>query len=136
MNNELANVSSAVFAYIGDAVYERYVRIYVYEKGVLRPDRLNYASVRYVRAEAQAKAYDMLLDELTPEEAGVARRGKNHKITSMPHNVDQKTYKKATGYEALIGYLELSGDRERLEYIIKRTFEIIETEKIEIHRKA
>ncbi len=128
-------VSSAVLAYIGDAVYERYVRMHVFEKGILRPDRLNTAAVKYVRAEAQARAYDRLADMLTEEEAAVARRGKNHKITSMPHNVDQKIYRKATGFEALIGFLEVSGADARLESIIAETFRIIESEHIDIKRK-
>lgn len=128
-------VSSAVLAYIGDAVYERYVRLHVFEKGILRPDRLNTAAVRYVRAEAQARAYDRLAEILTEEEAAVARRGKNHKITSMPHNVDQKIYRKATGFEALIGFLEVSGADARLESIIAETFRIIENEHIDIKRK-
>ena len=134
-NKDPAAVSTAVLAYIGDAVYERYVRLHVFEKGILRPDRLNTAAVRYVRAEAQARAYDRLADMLTEEEASVARRGKNHKITSMPHNVDQKIYRKATGFEALIGFLEVSGADARLESIIAETFRIIENERIDIKRK-
>ena len=134
-SNDTASVSTAVLAYIGDAVYERYVRLHVFEKGILRPDRLNTAAVRYVRAEAQARAYDRLADMLTEAEASVARRGKNHKITSMPHNVDQKIYRKATGFEALIGFLEVSGADARLESIIAETFRIIENERIDIKRK-
>lgn len=134
--SEAALVNSSVLAYIGDAVYEKYVRIHVFKKGILRPDKLNFAAVKYVRAEAQAHAYDRLAEILTEEETAVARRGKNHKITSMPHNVDQKTYKKATGFEALIGYLEVSGAVARLEEIIRAAFDIIENEKIEVKRKA
>ena len=123
-SNDPASVSTAVLAYIGDAVYERYVRLHVFEKGILRPDRLNTAAVRYVRAEAQARAYDRLADMLTEAEASVARRGKNHKI-----------YRKATGFEALIGFLEVSGADARLESIIAETFRIIENERIDIKRK-
>lgn len=128
-------VSSAVLAYIGDAVYERYVRLHVFKMGILNPDRLNTAAVRYVRAEAQARAYDRLADILTDKEAAVVRRGKNHKITSMPGNVDQKIYRKATGFEALIGFLEVSGADDRLEDIIAETFRIIESERIEVKRR-
>ncbi|MGN1349952.1 MAG: Mini-ribonuclease 3 [Anaerovoracaceae bacterium] len=128
-------VSSAVLAYIGDAVYERYVRLHVFHKGILRPDRLNTAAVGYVRAEAQARAFDLLQEYLTEEELAAARRGKNHKITSMPKNVDPKIYKKATGFEALIGFLEVSGADGRLEEIIEKTFEIIENEKIIVNRR-
>ena len=128
-------ISSAVLAYIGDAVYERYVRLHVFQKGILRPDRLNTAAVGYVRAEAQARAYDLLQARLTEEEAAAARRGRNHKITSMPKNVDPKIYKKATGFEALIGFLEVSGADARLEEIISETFKIIESENIIVHRR-
>lgn len=92
------------------------------------------ASVAYVRAEAQAAVFDVIWDELSPDERAVARRGKNHKITSMPHNVNQLTYKKATAFEALLGYLNLSGDAEREKEIIQRTFEIIESSDIAVDR--
>ena len=72
---------------------------------------------------------------LTEEELAAARRGKNHKITSMPKNVDPKIYKKATGFEALIGFLEVSGADGRLEEILEKTFEIIENEKIIVNRR-
>lgn len=131
----LQAVNTSVFAYIGDAVYETFVRKYVFHKGILRPDRLNSASISYVRAEAQAMAYDRLLPELAADEASVARRAKNHKITSMPKNVDPMVYKKATAFEALLGYLELKGDPSRVEEIIFKAFEIIESEDIKINRR-
>ncbi len=130
-----AIVSPAVLAFIGDAVYEAYVRRYVYEKGILRPDRLNYAAVSYVRAETQALILDRLLPEMSADEASVARRGRNHKITSMPHNLEPRVYRKATAFEAVIGYLDLKGDRRRLEFLINRAFEIAESEKAVIVRR-
>jgi len=102
---EVSLVNTSVLAYIGDAVYETYVRRHVFHQ-----------------------------DELTPDEQAVGRRGKNHKITSMPHNVDPRTYKTATAFEALVGYLNLSGDREREKYIIDRTFDIIENSEITLKR--
>lgn len=131
---EVARVSTAVLAYIGDAVYEVQVRKHVFRQGLLRPERLHLAAVRYVRAEAQAAAFDALWDGLSPDEQAVARRGKNHRITSMPHNVDPQTYKKATAFEALIGYLELAGDEARKEYLIEETFRIVESSDIEAKR--
>ncbi len=132
---KISQVSTAVLAYIGDAVYEQYVRRHVFQKGLLKPDRLHKAAVVYVRAEAQAEAVRQLHDELTDDERSVVRRGRNHKITSMPHNVDINTYKLATGFEALIGYANLSGDTDREHELIKRTFEIIEASEIETKRK-
>lgn len=131
---EVSLVNTSVLAYVGDAVYETYVRRHIYEKGFLRPDRLHRASVGYVRAEAQAAVFDVIWDELTPDEQAVARRGKNHKITSMPHNVDHLTYKKATAFEALLGYLNLSEDEKREKEIIQKTFEIIESSDIAMNR--
>ena len=106
-------MNTSVLAYVGDAAYEIHVRRHVFQQGLLRPDRLHKASVAYVRAEAQAAVFDVIWDELSPDERAVARRGKNHKITSMPHNVNQLTYKKLRHSEALLGYLNLSGDAER-----------------------
>lgn len=120
-------INTSVLAYIGDAVYETYVRCHVFRKGLLRPDRLHRAAVDYVRAESQALAFDALWNELTADEQAVARRGKNHKITSMPHNVDHLTYKKATAFEALLGYLNLSGDTGREREIVEKAFKAIET---------
>ena len=121
-----ALVAAPVLAFIGDAVYETFVRTYVYRKGLLRADRLNASATAYVRAEAQAYAFDQLLPQLSDKEASVARRGKNHKITSMPKHVDPMIYKKATGFEALIGYLELKGDRDRLEEVVSGALAVIE----------
>ncbi len=131
---EIARISTSVLAYIGDAVYETWARRHVFYQGLMKPDRLHAVTIGYVRAEAQAAAFDELWEELFPDEQAVARRGKNHRITSMPHNVDLKTYKKATAFEALIGYLSLSGDTEREQYIIEKTFQIIEHSRIKPKR--
>ncbi len=131
---QISLVNTSVLAYIGDAVYETYVRRHVFYQGILRPDKLHSASVKYVRAEGQAAAFEELWDELTPDEQAVGRRGRNHKITSMPHNIDPKTYKTATAFEALVGFLNLSGDREREIYIIERTLNIIENSEITAKR--
>ena len=93
-------VNTSVLAYVGDAAYrDSCAQTWYFSRGLLRPDRLHKASVAYVRAEAQAAVFDVIWDELSPDERAVARRGKNHKITSMPHNVNQLTYKKATAFK-------------------------------------
>lgn len=125
----------AALAFLGDAVYEVEIRRYVYLRGCARPDHMNAEAVRFVRAEAQARAYERLLDELEEDELAVSRRAKNHKITSMPGNVNIQIYKKATAFEALLGYLELCGRRERLLEIIGRAINIIESEPIRTDRK-
>ena len=126
--NELkfSAVNSSALAFLGDAVYELYVRKHVLESGKVKTDLLNRLAVRYVRAESQALVFDAVYVELDEDEKGVARRGKNHRISSMPHNVSTIIYKKATGFEALIGYLFLEENVQRLEFIIKKAFSIIE----------
>ena len=124
-----------VLAFLGDAVYEVYIRKYVYDKVGGSAEALSNETVKYVRAEAQAAAHDRLLPELSEREASVARRAKNHKITSMPGNVDFMTYKKATAFEALVGYLDLCGEKERLGLIFERAVEIIESEDIKPQRR-
>lgn len=125
----------SVLAFLGDAVYEVYIRKLVYEKGILSPDRMNTAAVRYVRAEAQAAAFDALFPQLSQREQSVARRAKNHKITSMPGNVDFMVYKKATAFEALIGYLDLAGPEGRLEEILAAAVTVINAAKIKTDRR-
>lgn len=134
-NDRFFRENPSVLAFIGDAVYEVYVRKQIYGKGILSPDRMNTAAIRYVRAEAQAAVYDALLSELNEKEQSVVRRAKNHKITSMPGNIDFMTYKKATAFEALIGYLDLIGDTDRLNEVLTRSTEIIDTAKIRPERR-
>ncbi len=122
-------------AFLGDAVYEVEIRRYVYEQGAVRPDHMNAEAVRFVRAEAQARAYERLLDELTEDETAVSRRAKNHKITSMPGNVNVQIYKKATAFEALLGYLDLCGRGDRVRELIRRAIAIIESETINTERR-
>ena len=125
----------SALAFLGDAVYEVRIRRHVYRQGAVRPDRMNAEAIRYVRAEAQAKAYDRLLPEMQKDEAAVSRRAKNHRITSMPGNVEPGIYKKATAFEALLGYLDLCGRTERIGEIVRRAIEIIDAEPVEIRRR-
>ena len=134
MTQDIKQSNTSVLAYVGDAVYEMYIRKYVVGKGGSRPDLLNKEAVRYVRAEAQAVAAKALQNELNEDETGVLRRGKNKKITSMPKHVDPGVYKWATALEALMGYLFLMSETERLEELIARAIEIIEKNDIEIKR--
>ena len=125
----------SVLAFLGDAVYEVYIRRLVYERGILSPDRMNAETVKYVRAEAQAAACDVLFPELTEREQSVTRRARNHKITSMPGNVDYMIYKKATAFEALIGYLNLSGSEERVGQLMEAAVKIIDKSQIKTDRR-
>ena len=109
-----------VLAYIGDAVYEVYVRTFIINDGAIKTNELHkMASTKFVSAKSQAGILDKLLDSLSEEELNIVRRGRNAHSNTIPKNADIADYKKATAFEALIGYLFLNGENERLEEIIK-----------------
>lgn len=118
-------MNTTVLAYLGDAVYELYIRRMVIETGQIHADRLHHSSIKYVRAEGQAAAVKELMQELTDTEAALVKRARNKKITSKPKHADPRIYKWATAHEALMGYLYLSGQTERLEKLQRRTVELI-----------
>lgn len=109
-----------VLAYIGDAVYEVYVRTYIVGNGLVKTNMLHKcASTKYVSAKSQAKILDDIIDGLNETELNIVRRGRNSSPNTIPKNADIADYKKATAFEALIGYLFLSNQIERLEEIMK-----------------
>ncbi len=118
-------MNTTALAYLGDAVYEVAIRKFIMETGQRNADRLHQIAVRYVRAEGQAKAMRQLVEELTEEEQALARRARNRKITSRPRNVDPFVYKLATAFEALVGYLFLIEDKQRLDWFIERAIAVI-----------
>jgi ribonuclease-3 family protein len=107
-------------AYVGDAVYELWVRTYLLDQGLVRADDLHKAAVRCVQAKGQAKLMKILLPELEEEERAIFYRGRNAK-SSYPRGGDVLDYRHATGFEALIGYLHLSGRQERLATLLEKT---------------
>lgn len=124
----MAEVNTTVLAYVGDAVYETYIRSHVLKTGKVHVDVLHNLSVKYVRADAQAMAIKKLFDSLTPEEQSLVKRARNHKSMSRPKNTDIITYKWATALEALIGRLYLNEDTERLEEIVSMIIALVEKE--------
>lgn len=109
---------SLELAYLGDTVYDLYVRSYLVQNGG-RVGKMHRQAIKLVCAHAQAEALVRIQDDLTEEEAGVVRRARNvHQ--SPPKNADPADYQKATGLEALIGYLYASGREERLEELLKK----------------
>lgn len=122
-------------AYIGDAVYEVYIREHVLEKSAAKIHLLNKAATRYVRAEGQAAALKRLMaEELTEEETALVKRARNHRISSKPQKADPVVYKLATAFEALVGHLYLQGQKERLEQIVALAIEIIDSSEIDEKR--
>jgi len=117
---------ATALAFVGDAAYALYVRTRLLERGGVKSARLHQAAVRYVRAEAQARAVRAMLPELTEEEQALVRRGRNAKPGSLPKRASRMDYQWATGLEALIGYHALSGRREAAEAVAARAMEIID----------
>ena len=118
-----------VWAYIGDAVYEVYVRSYVISEGKRNAGDLHRGSINFVKAEAQSDILETLLPKLTEEEQNIVRRGRNTKTTHVPKNAHVIDYRRATALEALIGYLYLMKRYERMDEIMGIIFETWNKEK-------
>lgn len=125
---DIRTYSPLSLAYIGDAVYDLFVRSYVVGKGNTSNNTLHKQTVRYVSAVAQAKISAVIQDSLSEEELGIFRRGKNAKPSSGAKNASAGEYHKATGFEALIGYLYLLGREERIVELVKLGIEEIDNE--------
>lgn len=113
--------SPLLLAYLGDAVMEVFVRKYVITKETTSA-ACNTLALSFVTAKAQSEAVKGKLDIFTPEEKDVFTRGKNAKSNSAPRNIDVYSYRLATGLEAVFGYNEQKGDRERNEFLFQTLF--------------
>ncbi len=113
-------INVLVLAYLGDGIYENYIRRHLIEKGIANVNDLQKESINYVSAKGQAAFLNKMLDEafLSEEEITIVKRARNYKTTSHPKNCDIVTYKYATGLESLIGYLELENKKERIDEIM------------------
>ena len=130
MIKSLNQINTTALAYMGDAVYEVYVRKHVMESGQVNADKLHFMAVPYVKAKGQAEAVRALLDGfLSEKEASLVRRARNRRTSSKPKNADPIDYKMATAFEVLIGYLYLSGEEQRLEEVMAEAVRIIENTK-------
>lgn len=129
MDQEIQNINSTTLAYMGDAVYEVRVREMLIEQDPHDVNKLHKRAVRYVSAAGQAKAMKKLADGfLTEEEVRLYKRARNHRSMSRPRNTDPRIYKIATGFEALLGYLFLAEESQRLDEVIEEAIRIIEEE--------
>ncbi len=115
-------INSLVLAYLGDTIYEDYIREYLIKKGIRNVNDLQKEAIKFVSAKSQAKYLKILINNnfFTDEELNIIKRARNHKNNSHPKNCDILTYKYATGFEALIGYLKLEGNINRIEEIVNR----------------
>lgn len=118
MNPKEVNVIT--LAYLGDAVYEVYIRNYLINEGIAKVEELQKAAVKYVSAKSQSKILNYLFDNnvLSDSEIDIVKRGRNYNRLSHPKNTDILTYKMATGFETLIGYLYLDNNIARIDEII------------------
>lgn len=115
----LQEYSAAVLAYVGDAVFELIVRSSIVLTGNRKVKDIHQDAVKLVKAESQAKFMCQIAAELSEEERDIARRGRNAK-THLPRNAAPEDYRMSTGFEALLGYLYLKGDEERLYYLVNK----------------
>ncbi|MFF2450233.1 Mini-ribonuclease 3 [Neobacillus sp. NPDC058068] len=130
---DVKQLNSLALAYMGDAIFETYVRRHLLYSGKVRPNQLHRTATKYVSAKAQCHILfqmkeDNLLDE---EELAVVSRGRNAKSGTVPKNTDVQTYHYSTAFEALMGYLYLTGKQNRLEELIQKAFLYVEERKEE-----
>ncbi len=118
--------SPAQLAYAGDAVYEMLVRSYILKNNDINVNKMHRLTVKFVKAKAQAYIVKKLEVELTDEEKTIVKRGRNAKVTSSPKNAELMDYRYATGFEALVGYLYLNDELDRLMELFDKIIEIIE----------
>ena len=111
--------SPLTFAYIGDAIYDLIIRTVVVERANRPANDLHRITVRYVSATAQSRIVEALMDRLTEEEQSVYRRGRNSKPHTTAKNATTADYMKATGFEAVLGFLYLSGEMKRALELVK-----------------
>lgn len=116
---DIRSYSPLTLAYIGDCIYEIIIRTVVVERGNKSPQSLHKTVTKYVKAETQCELFQVLQDELTEEEMAVMRRGRNAKSFTTAKNASVGDYRKASGLEALFGYLYLTGQTERAVSLLK-----------------
>ena len=118
--------SPLTLAYLGDAVYEMVIRTICVKRTNMQTQKLHRKVTGYVSAKAQAKMMDALIGELTEEEESIYRRGRNSKPYTKAKNASMEEYLKATGFEALVGYLYLQKEYERLNALIAHGIEALQ----------
>ena len=118
--SEINQMSPLVWAYVGDCVYELYIRTYLVDNTSLKPHKLHIESIKYVKAGAQAKFLEDFYDDLTDDEKDIVRRGRNANNHHLPKNSNVQEYMYSTAFEGLIGYLYLCKKHDRVKEIIEK----------------
>ena len=119
---EVNMMSPLTWAYIGDCVYELYIRTQLVNTTNLKPHKLHIESIKYVKAQSQASFLQRIYDDLTNGEKEIVRRGRNTENHHLPKNCNVQDYMYSTAFEALIGYLYLTGKNNRLKEIFSKVF--------------
>ena len=123
--NNIDNLNSLTLAYLGDSIYDIYIRKSLIDKGITKVNKLQEESIKYVSAKGQSfYVKDMIGNNyFSDDEISVIHRARNHKSHKAPKNTDVSDYKYATGLEALIGYLYLNNNKDRIDEIMKYIME-------------
>lgn len=120
---DVNTMSPLVWAYIGDSVYELYIRMHLVNNSKAKPHKLHMESIKYVKAKSQADILKKIEKSLTEKELEIVKRGRNAENHHLPKNATLQDYMYSTGFEALIGYLYLTKQEERLTEILKMGIE-------------
>ena len=119
-------MSPLIWAYVGDSVYELYIRTHLTNITKMKPHQLHIKSIQYVKAGAQADILEKLMEHLTEQEKEIVKRGRNAENHHLPKNATVQEYMYSTAFEALIGYLYLTRQDERLKEILEMCITIAE----------
>ena len=125
---DLRNYSPLTLAFLGDCVFDLIIRTVIVERGNRAPESLHKKKSTVVKAQTQAKMAEAMLENLTEEEISVYKRGRNAKSYSVAKNASVSDYRKATGFEALLGYLYLQNKEDRIIELIKASLRQVEVE--------
>lgn len=129
---EAKQLNPLVLAFIGDAIYEVFIRTQLVDKNRSLPvHKLHVKAISFVKAHAQSEFMKIIESQLTEEENNIFKRGRNAKSGSIPKNADVQEYKMATGFEALMGFLYITEQTERLNYLFNMVISIKYTSKQE-----
>ena len=123
---EINMLSPLTWAYVGDCIYELYIRTDLVNKTKLKPHKLHIETIKYVKAKAQADILKRIEKNLTEKELEIVRRGRNAENHHLPKNCNVQEYMYATAFEALIGYLYLTKQNKRLQEILNKVSVIVD----------
>ena len=125
---KIEQLNGVTLAYLGDAVYEYYIREYLLQTNIVKVNDLQKRAKHFVSAKAQASLINLMIEEdvLTEDEVRIYKNGRNAKKYTKAKNTSVVTYHMSTGFEALLGYLDISDNKKRLEELINRCIKKVE----------